>query len=99
MVIFEFKIHSIFYDLALGLSLTEERYTPMGRRKRGVGDDDAGAPPPPFFVTSKKGMPFGFMNKNPRRFKFTSRRKVLRRQMFGALRSAHDRVHVEVPEK
>lgn len=55
-------------------------------------------PPPLSYVTSEKGMPFGFMNKKPRGVKFIGRRKVLRRQMFGALHSAHDRVHVEIPE-
>lgn len=55
----------------------------------GRGGDDAAAHlpflPPLRYVTSEKGMSFGFMNKKPKGVKFIGRRKVLRRPMLGAL--------------
>lgn len=83
-------IHSLFYDLARGLSLTRKKDALQWDRG---GDDAAAYLPSPLapsltYVTNEKGMPFGMMDKKPKGAKFAGRRKVFRRQMCGALSSS-----------
>lgn len=108
MIVFEFRIHSssffflllFFYGLARGVSLT---------RKKDALQWDGGAmtqPPtaplpvskPPLYatyVTSEKGMPFGFMNKKPRGVKFTGQQGKKLSADGTRLALFNDREHVE----
>ena len=91
---------SFFLWLGSGCLIdAEEGCTPMGRR----GDDAAAHRPPArlqpplyaTYVTSEKGMPFGFMNKKPRGVKFTGQQGKKFSADGTRLALFNDREHVE----
>lgn len=78
-------IQDPFYDLARGLSLTRKKDALQWYGAAMTQPPTSPLCPPLCYVTSEKGMSYGFMNKNPSGVKFAEPRKVFCRQMFGAL--------------